>query len=78
MAFCFINQLSTLLSSHAVQGVKEDKTQQKAVKFDGKAGWIKKSYGKFLGTYKDRYIQLEKTQLLVYENDVTFLLEITV
>ncbi|KAK6475108.1 pleckstrin homology domain-containing family O member 2-like [Huso huso] len=50
-------------------GVKEDKTQQKAAKFDGKAGWIKKSYGKFLGTYKDRYIQLEKTQLLVYEND---------
>ncbi|XP_041082804.1 pleckstrin homology domain-containing family O member 2-like [Polyodon spathula] len=50
-------------------GVKEDKTQQKAAKFDGKAGWIKKSYGKFLDTYKDRYIQLEKTQLLVYEND---------
>ncbi|XP_041075207.1 pleckstrin homology domain-containing family O member 2-like [Polyodon spathula] len=50
-------------------GVKEDKTQQKAAKFDGKAGWIKKSYGKFLVTYKDRYIQLENTQLLVYEND---------
>ncbi|XP_028812436.1 pleckstrin homology domain-containing family O member 2 isoform X2 [Denticeps clupeoides] len=33
------------------------------------AGWIKKSSGKFLGTYKDRYIQLERTEVVVYENE---------
>lgn len=35
-----------------------------------KAGWIKKSSGGFLGLWKERYILLCKTQLLVYEDEV--------
>uniref|UniRef100_A0A8C2BZ83 Pleckstrin homology domain containing, family O member 2 n=1 Tax=Cyprinus carpio TaxID=7962 RepID=A0A8C2BZ83_CYPCA len=35
----------------------------------GKAGWLKKSSGKFLSSYKDRYIQLERTVIAVYENE---------
>ncbi|XP_031811246.1 pleckstrin homology domain-containing family O member 2 isoform X2 [Sarcophilus harrisii] len=34
-----------------------------------KAGWIKKSSGGLLGLWKDRYLLLCKTQLLVYENE---------
>ncbi|MBN3318766.1 PKHO2 protein, partial [Atractosteus spatula] len=48
---------------------KEQKEQPKAVKVPEKAGWIKKSSGKILGTYKDRYIQLERTEILVYDNE---------
>lgn len=39
------------------------------VKVTSKAGWLKKSSGKFFGTYKDRYIQLEHTEIVVYENE---------
>uniref|UniRef100_A0A8C3SNK2 PH domain-containing protein n=1 Tax=Chelydra serpentina TaxID=8475 RepID=A0A8C3SNK2_CHESE len=34
-----------------------------------KAGWIKKSSGGLLGLWKDRYILLCRTQLLVYEDE---------
>ncbi|KAI1235227.1 hypothetical protein IHE44_0002867 [Lamprotornis superbus] len=34
-----------------------------------KYGWIKKSSGGLLGLWKDRYIQLRKTQLVVYEDE---------
>ncbi|XP_009081411.1 PREDICTED: pleckstrin homology domain-containing family O member 2, partial [Acanthisitta chloris] len=34
-----------------------------------KHGWIKKSSGGLLGLWKDRYIQLRKTQLVVYEDE---------
>ncbi|NXP48469.1 PKHO2 protein, partial [Heliornis fulica] len=34
-----------------------------------KYGWIKKSSGGLLGLWKDRYIQLQKTQLMVYEDE---------
>ncbi|NXH62834.1 PKHO2 protein, partial [Rhabdornis inornatus] len=34
-----------------------------------KYGWIKKSSGGLLGLWKDRYIQLRKTQLMVYEDE---------
>ncbi|XP_010178034.1 PREDICTED: pleckstrin homology domain-containing family O member 2, partial [Mesitornis unicolor] len=34
-----------------------------------KYGWIKKSSGGLLGLWKDRYIQLQKTQLVVYEDE---------
>ncbi|NXC44039.1 PKHO2 protein, partial [Penelope pileata] len=34
-----------------------------------KFGWIKKSSGGLLGLWKDRYIQLRKTQLVVYEDE---------
>ncbi|MBN3308939.1 PKHO2 protein, partial [Amia calva] len=50
-------------------GVKEETAQPKAAKLPGKAGWVKKSSGKILGTYKDRYIHLDKTVILVYENE---------
>ncbi|KFV10963.1 Pleckstrin homology domain-containing family O member 2, partial [Pterocles gutturalis] len=34
-----------------------------------KYGWIKKSSGGLLGLWKDRYIQLRKTQLVVFEDE---------
>ncbi|KAM6257265.1 pleckstrin homology domain-containing family O member 2 [Porphyrio hochstetteri] len=34
-----------------------------------KYGWIKKSSGGILSLWKDRYIQLQKTQLVVYEDE---------
>ncbi|XP_009864647.1 PREDICTED: pleckstrin homology domain-containing family O member 2, partial [Apaloderma vittatum] len=34
-----------------------------------KYGWVKKSSGGLLGLWKDRYIQLRKTQLMVYEDE---------
>lgn len=50
-------------------GGKEDTTKPTEVKISGKAGWLKKSSGKFFGTYKDRYIHLEHTEIVVYENE---------
>ncbi|XP_030620962.1 pleckstrin homology domain-containing family O member 2 [Chanos chanos] len=50
-------------------GVKEDTAKPKEVKPTDKAGWLKKSSGKFLASYKDRYIQLDRTEILVYESD---------
>ncbi|MCJ8737541.1 hypothetical protein PDJAM_G00025120 [Pangasius djambal] len=49
--------------------VKDEPAKPKETTFKGKAGWLKKSSGKFLGTYKDRYIQLDKTEIAVYENE---------
>ncbi|KAM7423536.1 hypothetical protein PAMA_000065 [Pampus argenteus] len=49
-------------------GVKEDPAQCKA-KFLGKAGWVKKASGRLLASYKDRYVHVEKTELVVYENE---------
>ncbi|XP_035009304.1 pleckstrin homology domain-containing family O member 1-A [Hippoglossus stenolepis] len=43
-------------------GVKEPK-------FLGLAGWVKKAPGRLLASYKDRYIHLEKTEIVVYENE---------
>ncbi|KAJ8340341.1 hypothetical protein SKAU_G00349740 [Synaphobranchus kaupii] len=50
-------------------GVKGDTAKPKEVKFLGKAGWVKKSTGKFLGLYKDRYVQVERTEIVVYESE---------
>lgn len=50
-------------------GAKEDPAQDKKHKFLGKAGWVKKAPGRLLASYKDRYIQVEKTEVLVYENE---------
>lgn len=49
--------------------VKDESAKPKETTFNGKAGWLKKSSGKFLGSYKDRYIQLDKTEIAVYENE---------
>lgn len=58
-----------LPSSVSIQGAKEDPAQ-KEPKFLSKAGWLKKGYGRLLASYKDRYIQVEKTEIVVYENEV--------
>ncbi|CAL8246566.1 unnamed protein product [Lota lota] len=50
-------------------GVKENPAQPKDARFLSKAGWVKKASGRFLGIYKDRYIHVEKTELVVYENE---------
>ncbi|XP_008300294.1 pleckstrin homology domain-containing family O member 2 isoform X2 [Stegastes partitus] len=50
-------------------GVKKDPAQNKEPKFLGKAGWLKKAPGRLLASYKDRYIHVEKTELVVYDNE---------
>ncbi|XP_056610056.1 pleckstrin homology domain-containing family O member 2 [Triplophysa dalaica] len=50
-------------------GVKEEPAKPKEVKCAGKAGWLKKSSGKFLSSYKDRYIQLDRTEIAIYEDE---------
>ncbi|XP_066504449.1 nucleolar protein dao-5 [Hoplias malabaricus] len=49
--------------------VKEDPAKPTRVRSTDKAGWLKKSTGKFLGSYKERYIQLDRTEIAVYENE---------
>ncbi|KPP59608.1 pleckstrin-like domain-containing family O member 2-like, partial [Scleropages formosus] len=51
------------------QGVKGEVAKPDESKFVGKAGWVKKSSGKFLGSYKDRYILVDKTEIVVYEKE---------
>lgn len=50
-------------------GTKEDPVQTKEPKFLSKAGWVKKAPGRLLASYKDRYIHVEKTEIVVYENE---------
>ncbi|TRY83712.1 hypothetical protein DNTS_018518 [Danionella cerebrum] len=50
-------------------GVKEEPTQRLELRSAEKAGWLKKSSGKFLSGYKDRYIQLDRTVIAIYENE---------
>ncbi|KAM4744921.1 uncharacterized protein plekho2 [Anableps anableps] len=50
-------------------GTKEDPAQQNKPKFLSKAGWVKKAHGRLLTSYKDRYIHVEKTEVVVYENE---------
>lgn len=50
-------------------GAKEDPAQCKVPKFLGKAGWVKKAPPRLLASYKDRYIHVEKTEIVVYENE---------
>nr|XP_046240941.1 pleckstrin homology domain-containing family O member 2 isoform X2 [Scatophagus argus] len=50
-------------------GAKDDPTQCKLPKVLGKAGWIKKAPRKLLASYKDRYIHVEKSEIVVYEKE---------
>ncbi|KAM4592845.1 uncharacterized protein plekho2 [Odontesthes bonariensis] len=50
-------------------GTKEDPAQYKEPRFLSKAGWVKKAHGRLLTSYKDRYIHVEKTEIVVYENE---------
>ncbi|XP_074012084.1 pleckstrin homology domain-containing family O member 2 [Numenius arquata] len=52
------------------QDTKEEASEKpKPAPTAEKYGWIKKSSGGLLGLWKDRYIQLRKTQLVVYEDE---------
>uniref|UniRef100_A0A8C7XPT7 PH domain-containing protein n=1 Tax=Oryzias sinensis TaxID=183150 RepID=A0A8C7XPT7_9TELE len=51
------------------EGTKKDPAQHTEKALLGKAGWVKKAHGRVLTSYKDRYIQLEKTDVGVYENE---------
>ncbi|NWV69009.1 PKHO2 protein, partial [Malurus elegans] len=51
------------------QDAKEGSEKTKSAPTAEKHGWIKKSSGGLLGLWKDRYIQLRKTQLVVYEDE---------
>lgn len=54
-----------------MQDTKEEVSEKpKSAPTAEKYGWIKKSSGGLLGLWKDRYIQLRKTQLVVYEDEV--------
>lgn len=57
--------------------MKEEPAQCKEPKFLGKAGWVKKAPGRLLASYKDRYIHVEKTEIVVYENEVHYSLLIS-
>ncbi|TNN35485.1 Pleckstrin y domain-containing family O member 2 [Liparis tanakae] len=50
-------------------GAKEDPAQSKEPTFLGKAGWVKKAPGRLLASYKDRFVHVEKTEIVVYENE---------
>ncbi|NXT86912.1 PKHO2 protein, partial [Anhinga rufa] len=52
------------------QDTKEEVSEKpKSAPTAEKYGWIKKSSGGLLGLWKDRYIQLRKAQLMVYEDE---------
>ncbi|NWH72957.1 PKHO2 protein, partial [Piaya cayana] len=52
------------------QDTKEEVSEKpKCAPTAEKYGWIKKSSGGLLGLWKDRYIQLRKTQLVVFEDE---------
>ncbi|XP_041844989.1 pleckstrin homology domain-containing family O member 2 [Melanotaenia boesemani] len=50
-------------------GTKEEPAQHEEPKFLSKAGWVKKAHGRVLASYKDRYIHVEKTEIVVFENE---------
>uniref|UniRef100_A0A663N0Q6 PH domain-containing protein n=1 Tax=Athene cunicularia TaxID=194338 RepID=A0A663N0Q6_ATHCN len=53
-----------------LQDTKEEVSEKpKSALTAEKYGWIKKSSGGLLGLWKDRYIQLRKTQLVVFEDE---------
>lgn len=59
------------LSLLSLQDTKEEVSEKpKSAPTAEKYGWIKKSSGGLLGLWKDRYIQLRKAQLVVYEDEV--------
>ncbi|XP_029701573.1 pleckstrin homology domain-containing family O member 2-like [Takifugu rubripes] len=50
-------------------GTKEDAADCKKPRFLDKAGWVKKDTGRLLPSYKDRYIHLERTEVVIFENE---------
>lgn len=52
--------------------MKEEPAQSKEPKFLAKAGWVKKAQGRLLASYKERYVHVEKTEIVVYEDEVRY------
>ncbi|XP_029000913.1 pleckstrin homology domain-containing family O member 2 [Betta splendens] len=50
-------------------GVKEDLAQSQEPKFLAKAGWLRKAQGRLLTSYKERFVHVERTELVVYDNE---------
>ncbi|XP_029354828.1 pleckstrin homology domain-containing family O member 2 [Echeneis naucrates] len=50
-------------------GGKGNPAHSKELRFLTKAGWLKKAQGRLVASYKDRYIQVLKTEIVVYENE---------
>ncbi|XP_033841924.1 pleckstrin homology domain-containing family O member 2 [Periophthalmus magnuspinnatus] len=48
---------------------KEDPTPNTRPGFQGKSGWVKKAHGRVLSSYKERYISVGRTEIMVYENE---------
>ncbi|XP_072321010.1 uncharacterized protein plekho2 [Eucyclogobius newberryi] len=48
---------------------KEDPAPKTRPGFQGKSGWMKKAHGRVLCSYKDRYVSVDKTEIMVYENE---------
>lgn len=68
---CSQCNFSLLLFLVVLQDTKEEVSEKpKPAPSAEKFGWIKKSSGGLLGLWKDRYVQLRKTQLVVYEDEV--------
>uniref|UniRef100_A0A8C3L0D9 PH domain-containing protein n=1 Tax=Chrysolophus pictus TaxID=9089 RepID=A0A8C3L0D9_CHRPC len=67
---CSQLNFSLLLFLVVLQDTKEEVSEKpKPAPSAEKFGWIKKSSGGLLGLWKDRYVQLRKTQLVVYEDE---------
>ncbi|POI32047.1 hypothetical protein CIB84_004202, partial [Bambusicola thoracicus] len=67
---CSQRNFSLLLFLVVLQDTKEEVSEKpKPAPSAEKFGWIKKSSGGLLGLWKDRYVQLRKTQLVVYEDE---------
>ncbi|CAL9701252.1 unnamed protein product [Knipowitschia caucasica] len=48
----------------------EDRQEpQSRGRFQGKCGWMKKAHGRVLFSYKDRYVSVDRTEILLYENE---------
>lgn len=65
-SFCELLWL-LLLCVFALQGVKEERREPA---FSYKAGWLKKDAGRLLSSFKDCYVHVEKTELVLYDNEV--------
>ncbi|KAK7912950.1 hypothetical protein WMY93_013161 [Mugilogobius chulae] len=48
---------------------KDDPAPKTKPGFQGKSGWMKKAHGRVLSSYKERFISVDKTEVLVYENE---------
>ncbi|KAM3626080.1 uncharacterized protein V6R79_022200 [Siganus canaliculatus] len=50
-------------------GAENISAESKGKKFLAKSGWVKKAPARLLASYKDRYVHVERTEMVVYENE---------